>query len=141
MSKQILEKRVEYLERTLSSLAELPAQVRDLSSQFLQLRIDVRADISAVNLRVDGLANQVGGLRGEVGELRGEVGELRRDGAQRSELYAVRDELRGDMAAMHKELAGAIVANGVEMRTLHEGLVRRISLLGEGLPRRDGSAQ
>ena len=108
MPQHILEKRMENLEKTVAGLAELPAQMRDLSSQFLLLRQDVRADISALDLRVDGLA-----------------GDVRQ----------MRDELRADMAAMHTELAGAILANGVEMRTLHEDLVKRITLLGEA--RRD----
>ena len=155
MPQHILEKRMENLEKTVAGLVELPAQMRDLSSQFLQLRQDVRADISALDLRVDGLAGdvremrgeirevrgEVGELRGEVGELRGEVGGLRSEvgelrgevGAQNGELHAVRDELRADMAAMHTELAGAILANGVEMRTLHEDLVKRITLLGEAI--------
>ena len=153
MPQHILEKRMDNLEKTVAGLAALPAQMRDLSSQFLQLRQDVRTDISALDLRVDGIAGdvremrgeirevrgEVGELRGEVGELRGEVGGLRGEvGAQhgelhavRNELHAVRDELRADMAAMHTELAGAILANGVEMRTLHEDLVNRITLLGE----------
>ena len=162
MPQHILEKRMDNLEKTVAGLAALPAQMRDLSSQFLQLRQDVRTDISALDLRVDGIAGdvremrgeirevrgEVGELRGEVGELRGEVGELRGEvgglrgevGAQhgelhavRNELHAVRDELRADMAAMHTELAGAILANGVEMRTLHEDLVTRITLLGEAI--------
>ena len=148
MPQHILEKRMENLEKTVAGLVELPAQMRDLSSQFLQLRQDVRADISALDLRVDGLAGdvremrgeirevrgEVGELRGEVGGLRSEVGELRGEvGAQNGELHAVRDELRADMAAMHTELAGAILANGVEMRTLHEDLVKRITLLGEAI--------
>ena len=155
MPQHILEKRMDNLEKTVAGLAALPAQMRDLSSQFLQLRQDVRTDISALDLRVDGIAGdvremrgeirevrgEVGELRGEVGELRGEVGGLRGEvGAQhgelhavRNELHAVRDELRADMAAMHTELAGAILANGVEMRTLHEDLVTRITLLGEAI--------
>ena len=148
MPQHILEKRMDNLEKTVAGLAALPAQMRDLSSQFLQLRQDVRTDISALDLRVDGIAGdvremrgeirevrgEVGELRGEVGELRGEVGGLRGEvGAQHGELHAVRDELRADMAAMHTELAGAILANGVEMRTLHEDLVTRITLLGEAI--------
>ena len=155
MPQHSLEKRMDNLEKTVAGLAALPAQMRDLSSQFLQLRQDVRTDISALDLRVDGIAGdvremrgeirevrgEVGELRGEVGELRGEVGGLRGEvGAQhgelhavRNELHAVRDELRADMAAMHTELAGAILANGVEMRTLHEDLVTRITLLGEAI--------
>lgn len=132
MPQHTLEKRMENLENIVASLAEVPILVKSLSSQFLQLRQDVRADISALHLRVDGVSSEVGELRGEVGELRSDVGELRSDvGTQKGELHAVRDELRAGMAAMHTELAGAILANGVEMRTLHEELVRRITLLGE----------
>jgi hypothetical protein len=35
------------------------------------------------------------------------------------------------MESMHRDLASAILANGVQMRALHEDLLERIKLLGE----------
>jgi hypothetical protein len=46
-------------------------------------------------------------------------------------MVGLASDLRTEMASMHRELANAIVANGVQMRTLHEDLLERIKLLGE----------
>ena len=51
----------------------------------------------------------------------------------RGEMHGIGDELRVDMASMHKDLAKAIIANGVEMRALHEAAIERIKLLGEAI--------
>ncbi len=118
MAKRNLEIRVENLENTVGSLSGLPMQMASLASQFVQLRQDVRAEISAIR-------SEVGELRGEVGELRGEVGELR------GEVVTLGQTLREEMASMHRELAGAILATNVQMRALHEDLVERIRLIGE----------
>jgi chromosome segregation ATPase len=143
MPQKDLEIRVENLENFVAALAGLPQQMQDLSSQFLQLRQEVKADISGIRGEVGELRGEVGELRGEVGELRGEVGVLRGEvGELRTEMHAIRDDLRGemhairndlrdDMASMHKDLAAAIVANGNEMRALHENLVGQVKLLGE----------
>ena len=151
MPQSDLEIRVENLEKTVADLAGLPQQMRELSTQFLQFRQEVRADVSGVRVEVGELRTQVGGLRGEVGELRGEVGGLRGevselrtevgglrdrvDGVRdelRGEMHGIHDELRADMASMHKDLAKAILDTRVLTLSLHEDLVDRIKLLGEG---------
>ena len=145
MPQNDLEIRVEFLEKTVASLAGLPQQVQELSTQFLQLRQEVRTDISGVRLEVGGLRAEVGGLRAEVGGLRAEVGGLRADVGElrdrvdgvrdelRGEMHGIRDELRADMASMHQDLAKAILATQAQTLSLHENLVERITLLGEGL--------
>jgi len=133
-----LEDRVENLERIIAPLVGLPRQMEALSSQFVQLRQDVRAEVSEIHTDVAGLRGEVGELRGEVGELRGEVGELRGEvgdlrgevGEVRGALPALGVDLRAEMASMHYDLAKAILANGVEMRALHEELLERLNLLG-----------
>ena len=52
MPQKALEIRVENLENTVTSLARLPQQMQDLSSQFLQLHQEVKADISGVRTDV-----------------------------------------------------------------------------------------
>lgn len=42
------------------------------------------------------------------------------------------DDLRTDMASMHRELAKAILDSRALTLSLHEDLVERIKLLGEG---------
>jgi len=154
-----LEDRVENLERIVAPLVGLPRQMETLSSQFLQLRQEVRAEVSDIHTDVAGLRGEVGGLRGGVGELRGEVGELRGEvgelrgevgelrgqvgelgekgdrlrgevGELRGALTALGVDLRAEMASMHYDLAKAILANGVEMRALHEEVMERLNLLG-----------
>ncbi|MEQ1910259.1 MAG: hypothetical protein ABMA15_15640, partial [Vicinamibacterales bacterium] len=69
-------------------------------------------------------------------ELRGEMTEMR--GELRGEMTEMREELRDEMAAMHTELAGAILLCErrvvTEMRVLHEAVLERIVLIGEGRP-------
>jgi hypothetical protein len=56
----------------------------------------------------------------------------RQNAALRTELHSEVAGVRADMASMHQELAKAILAQGTEMRALHEDLVQRIALLSEG---------
>ncbi len=128
MSQNDLEIRVEFLERTVASLAGLPQQVQTLSTQILQFREEVSADISGVRV-------EVGELRGELhdvrDELRGEMAGMHVELVGR--IDSCRDELRTDMSSMHLDLATAILAGQAQTRSLHEDLVARITLLGEGL--------
>jgi predicted nucleic acid-binding Zn-ribbon protein len=116
--------RVDLLESTMADLNELPEQFKELSSQFLELRSDVRDEVSA-------LRHEMVGMRGE---LRGEMNAMRDE--LRGEMAETRDELRDEMAAMHTELAGAILLCErrvvAEMRVLHEAVLERIALIGEG---------
>ena len=129
--------RVDLLESTMADLNELPGQFKELSSQFLELRSDVRDEVSALRHEVVGMRDN---LRGEMTamrvELRGDMTEMRDE--LRGEMTETRDELRDEMAAMHTELAGAILSCErrvvTEMRVLHEAVLERIALIGEGRP-------
>jgi len=139
MSQNDLEIRVELIEQTVTSLAGLPQQVQDLTTQFLQFREEARAGISAVGVEVDELR---GAMRDGHSELRGEMQSIRDElrGEMRGmhdelggRIDSCRDELRADMSSMHHDLAAAILAGQAQTRSLHEDLVERITLLGEGL--------
>ena len=89
------------------------------------IRDDLRGDISASR---DSLRSEMHVIRDE---LRGEISASR--DSLRGEMHGIGDELRVDMASMHKDLAKAIIANGVELRALHEAAIERIKLLGEAI--------
>lgn len=136
MPQNDLEIRVEFLEKTVAGLTGLPQQVHDLSTQFLQFREEVAADISGVRVDLRGEMRDLRDeLRGEMhdirDELRGEMHDIRDELVGR--IDSCRDELREDMASMHQDLAKIIVANHTQMLTLHEHLIERITLLGDGL--------
>ena len=127
MPQKDLEIRVENLEKTVAGLVGLPKQVQELSTQFQQLRKDVRADISAVRVDVIGLRGEMYGIRDELrSEMRGMRDELV------GKVDGCRDELRADMTSVHHDLAKAILDTRTLTLTLHEDLVERIKLLGEG---------
>lgn len=126
MTKDNLEIRVHNLENTVGGLSGLPQQFASLASQFVQLRQDVRSDISAIRggveeLRVE-MSTLTGGLRGEMSTLASEL---------RGEMRTLGSELRGEMTSMHHDLARAILANGIEMRVLHEVVMARLAVIGE----------
>lgn len=67
-------------------------------------------------------------------ELRNEVAQLRTE--IRTEFATVRDEfgvVRGEMAAVDERLTARIEDSRRETRVLHEDVIARIALLGEGL--------
>ena len=138
MPQNDLENRVEFLEKTVASLAGLPQQVQDLSTQILQFREELSADISGVTAAVGDLRGEIHGIRDELRrEMHGMRDELREDmhgmrDELRGEMIGLHEELRADMASMHRDLAGAILASQAQTLTLHEELVERIALLGEG---------
>ena len=125
--------RVDLLESTMADLNELPGQFKELSSQFLELRSDVRDEISALRHEVVGMRGEMTAMRDE---LRGEMTAMRDE--LRGEITETRDELRDEMASMHTELAGAILSCErrvvTEMHVLHEAVLERIALIGEGSP-------
>ncbi len=49
----------------------------------------------------------------------------------RGEMRTLGSELRGEMTSMHHDLARAILANGIEMRVLHEVVMARLAVIGE----------
>ena len=126
MTQKSLTIRVENLESAVSELARLPRQMEDLSSQFLQLREDVREEISGVH---GAMATMRDELRAEVtttrNELRGEM-TMTRDALRgemttmrdvlRGEMTTTRDVLRGEMTTMREELCGEMTSMRDELR-------------------------
>ena len=104
MTQKNLTIRVEKLESAVAELARLPRQMEGLSSQFLQLREDVREEIS--------------GVRGEMATMRDQL---------RGDVGNVQMELAGAILSTEKRLS-------TDMRSLHEDLVHRIALIGEIRP-------
>ncbi len=52
MEPNSLENRVAVLERQMHELRELPGRVASLESEFLQFRLDVKAEFSAIHLAI-----------------------------------------------------------------------------------------
>jgi predicted phage gp36 major capsid-like protein len=98
------------LERRVELLEQLPERMTALESQFVQLRDEMRAEFSIV--------------RGEI-----RAGD---EGTQRT----LRDEIRAGDEETRRVLRDEIRTGDEEtrryMRVLHEDLVTRITLLGEG---------
>ena len=109
-----LVRRVEMLEKKVESLQRLPSQMRVLTrrmgsveSQVLQLRTEMRSEFSAI----------------------------RREMATKSELRALRDEVRTDIAGMGRELADAILKLDQGQSRLGDQIARierRLSERGDG---------
>jgi hypothetical protein len=164
MTQKNLTIRVENLESAVVELVRLPRQIEDLSSQFLQLREDVREEISGVHSAMSTMCDELRGevtttrnelrremttmqdaLRGEMTTmqhaLRGEITTMRDE--LRGEITTMRDELRGDVEQVQMELAGSILSTekrlSTQTRSLHEDLVQRIALIGEARPVVEGS--
>ena len=115
MERRNLGSRVETLEKTVSELETLPAQVEaltlrvgSLEGQFLQFRSETRGEFSA--------------LRDEM-----RAGFARVDG----ELVSVRDEMRAGFGEIRKAIEQGDEESRGFMRVLHEDLVARIAVLGE----------
>ena len=118
MPQNDLEIRMENVEQTVAGLAGLPQQVQDLSTQFLQLREEVRADISGVRDEMHGLRDDLRSeMHGIRDELRGEMHDIRGD--LRGEMHDIRDELRGEMHGIEDKLT-------VKMHEMREELVAKI---------------
>jgi hypothetical protein len=103
-----LVRRIEILEGDVNALRQLPDRVSA-----------VAADLAAVRGDVTQLQGDVTRLQGDVTRLQGDVTELKRD--MHTEFAAVRDEIRtGDEETRR------------QMRILHEEVISRLALLGEG---------
>lgn len=63
-------------------------------------------------------------------ELQGEMRDVRQGLTEK--LDGCRDELRACIARSHQDLLELIRANHAQMLTLHEHLIERITLIGEG---------
>ena len=146
MAQKTVMERVEKLEQTVESLVALPGVVADLAvrtgnleSQFLQLRSEMRDGFSSIRDELSGTRSELKGeITGLRGELKGEITGLR--GELRGEISGLRGEvadLRLGLAATRFEvttLAEKVDQLGTNMRSLHEEVIDRITLLHEGRP-------
>ena len=152
-----LAKRLEMLEETVDSLKQLPSRMMHLESQNLLLRTEIRGEFSAIRQEVARLGQTLRGEMAGLGQrlredlaskddLRALEQRLREDLASKDDLRALearlrgetaglRDELRDDTAAMHRELAGHILDTQRQMRVLFEEVVARIASLQDAWTR------
>ena len=130
MPRQPLELRVDRLEDKVSELAGLPARVEELGAQISHLRVEMRAEFSAI--RGEG-GEALARLRNELlAKLEDQIAGIRGEGAEGVTLAAMRDELRQQIHDGDEETRRL-------MRVLHEDLVGRIALIKEGRSRRKKS--
>jgi hypothetical protein len=112
MPAQTLESRVERLERRVNGLEKVPERMTALESQIVLLRTEMHEEFSAIRRET-----HAGG-----------------EETQRS----LRDEIRSGDEETRQVLRDEIRAGDEEtrtlMRVLHEDVVGRIALLGEGRP-------
>jgi archaellum component FlaC len=160
---QIGEQR-EALDRAVSALsAEIASCRNELGQEIASCRDDLRQEITGVreDLRReiagvrDELRQEIAGVRDELrqeiagvrDELRQEIAgardELRQEiaGARdelHQEITGVRDELRAQTAATHALMHSLIGDTRTHMLVLHEEVLERIRLIGEGRPARNG---
>jgi hypothetical protein len=116
-----LVKRVEKLEKTLESLADIPRRM------------------TVVEERLGGLESRVGSLDGRVGSLELQIVQLRsemRDGfsAVRQEAATMRSDLLQVFDAGSRATEALFKETWAQMRTLHEDVTSRIARLGEARP-------
>jgi predicted phage gp36 major capsid-like protein len=110
VAEQSLERRMDMLERGVEPLEQLPERITALESQFVQLRDEMRAEFSTVRSEVR--AGDEGTQRTLGDEIRIGDEETRR---------VLRDEIRAGDEETRRY-----------MRVLHEDLVTRITMLGDG---------
>jgi hypothetical protein len=118
MPEQSLTARVENLEKRVALLEELPARMSAVELQIVQLRSEMREQISAVRV----------GLRTDI---MAACDEVRTD--LRAEINAVCDEVRTDLRA---EIRAGDEETRRYMRVLHEEVLSRLAIIEEGRPRR-----
>jgi hypothetical protein len=128
------------LERQVELLAQLPERITALESQFVQLRDEMRAELSAVRGEiVAGNEDSQPALRDEIRAGDEETRRVLRDeirGGDEETRRVLRDEIRGGDEETRRVLRDEIRGGDEEtrryMRVLHEDLVTRITVLGEG---------
>ena len=140
MNARTLEERVESLEKSIEPLRELPGRVSALELQIVQLRTEMRQEFSAIRSemvtgedlaaefeRRDLVTRQ--DLAAEF-ERRGLVtkADLKRELNQELERFATCD----DLARTNRRLRDGFKDLKRQMLVLHEDLVGRLKLLGEG---------
>jgi polyhydroxyalkanoate synthesis regulator phasin len=128
MVQESLENRVEMFETTMKALASLPDRVGRLEVQVLQLHGEMRDGFSAIR---DEMVAQGDTLRAA-------------DEAIRADLDGLRIETRDGFSVVHCRIAALddrMQKLNDEMRrhmlVLHEEVMSRIALIGEGRRRRD----
>ena len=142
MARKTLEERVVTLEQETAALRDLPRQVAELGLQLSQLHADVRGEFSA-SRRENAPREALAALALEVRE---EFAAIRRETATREALEALALEMRQEFAAVRREMASEIAGLRAEMiagdaetrrhmRTMHEEVIGRLSLIQEGMPR------
>ena len=89
----------------MTNLERLPERIDQLTSQFVQLRTEIRDEFSAVR---EELASQIGELASQIG-------------AGRKEFGGQITGLRGDIEEARRH-----------MRVLHEDVISRLALIQEG---------
>ena len=152
MPPQTLVKRVAILEHTMQSLEGLPDRVASLEVQFVQFRVEVREEFSAVRGEIRRLGETLRGEMHDFGEtLRGEMagGLNGLERTLRGEMHDFGEALRGEMAGglkgLEQTLRGEIRIGDEEtrrqMRVLHEEVITRIALLDEHLNGRKRSPE
>ena len=112
MNGKTMDERVTNLEKLAESLAPLPMRMEAVEGR-----------LGVVETRLGTVESQIVQLRTE---MRVEFSAVRR------EMTDLGSELRGDIAAHVVDLTGHILETQREMRVLHEEVIRRIALIGEG---------
>ena len=119
MSGKTMDERVTDLEKVAKSLAPLPVRMET-----------VEARLGVVETRLGTVETRLSTVESQIVQQRTEMHV--EFSAVRREMADFRSELRADIAAQGVELTGHIHATQREMRVLHEEVIRRIALIGEG---------
>jgi hypothetical protein len=140
------------LEEMLRSLRELPDDVRELDRrmtgvevQVLQLRTEMRDELSAIRGQMStkqGLADGLAVFRSEMAtkqDLADGLAAVRSEMATKNDLVELRSELREDIAGMGQDLARIILETQRQIgegqsqtRMMFEEIVSRLKFPGEG---------
>ena len=128
-----IEERITALEARMTALERVPAHVERLTGEI----VDLRTEVGELRTEVGDLRTKVVDLRTEVVDLRSEVGDLRTE--MRAEFSAVRGEaaagfvaVRREIASVEERLSTRIEDARRETRVLHENVIGRIVVMGEG---------
>jgi chromosome segregation ATPase len=128
-----IEERVEVLEKDMESLQKLPIELRNLGGDVRGLALKV----SDVESRLGTVESRLGTVESRVGIVESQIVQLRTDmGVGFSATLQIIESASRATQVMFDETHKIIRAGDEEtrrqMRTLHEDLVQRIGVLGEG---------
>ena len=130
MSSKTMDERVTDLEKLAETLAPMPLRMQAVEGRLgvVETRLGVvETRLGTVETRLGTVESQIVQLRTE---MRVEFSAVRHEMADG--LTSVRTELRADIADRGRELAGHILATQRQMRVMHEEVIKRIALIGEG---------